>query len=134
MFTALNIKSSPLACGLASLDFDVSPFDNSKTSKEGVSRTYKGCDGYAPIFAYLGTEGFLVNAELREGKQHCQKGTPDFLRETLKLPHQMTDGKAILKELGIEGDYEGIGNLILGYAEKPAGAAAPRKTDYIYTI
>lgn len=33
----------------APLDLDVSPFDNSNTKKEGVSRTYKGCDGYAPI-------------------------------------------------------------------------------------
>ena len=54
---------------------DVSPFDNSKTLKEGVSRTYKGYDGYAPIFAYLGAEGYLVNTELRPGKQHCQNGT-----------------------------------------------------------
>ena len=97
MFTAHNIKPSPLSCGLAPLDIDVSPFDNSRTSKEGVSRTYKGCDGYAPIFAYLGTEGFLVNAELREGKQHCQKGTPDFLRQTLTLAHQMTDDQLLIR-------------------------------------
>jgi len=32
--------------------------DNSKTKKEGVSRTYKGDDGYAPIAAYLGGEGW----------------------------------------------------------------------------
>jgi hypothetical protein len=57
---------------------DVSPFDNSKTQKEGVSRTYKGVDGFAPIFAYLGTEGYLVNLEFREGKQHCQKNTPNL--------------------------------------------------------
>ena len=44
------------------------------------------------------------------------------------------EGKAILKQLGIEGNYEGIGNLILGYAAKPAGAAAPRKTDYVFRI
>lgn len=97
MFTAHNIKPSPLSCGLAPLDIDVSPFDNSRTSKEGVSRTYKGCDGYAPIFAYLGTEGFLVNAELREGKQHCQKGTPDFLRQTLTLAHKMTDDQLLIR-------------------------------------
>ena len=36
----------------------------------------------------------------------------------------------ILKKQGIEGNYEGIGNLILGYAAKPAGQAAPRKADY----
>ena len=97
MFTAYDIKPTPLPCGLTPLDIDVSPFDNSKTSKEGVSRTYKGCDGYAPIFAYLGTEGFLVNAELREGKQHCQKGTPDFLRETLSLAHRMIDDQLLIR-------------------------------------
>ncbi len=39
------------------LDIDVSPLDNSQSHKEGVSRTYKGHDGYAPIFAYIGAEG-----------------------------------------------------------------------------
>ena len=55
------------------VDADVSPFDQSGSQKEGVSNTYKNYPGYAPIFAYLGREGYLVNAELREGKQHCQR-------------------------------------------------------------
>lgn len=55
------------------LDIDVSPFDNSKTHKEGVSRTYKCYDGYALIFSYLGTEGYLINLELREGKAALSK-------------------------------------------------------------
>ncbi len=38
------------------------------------------------------------------------------------------------KKLGIEGKYEGIGNLILGYAAAPAGDPAPRKADYIFKI
>lgn len=67
------------------LDVDVSPFDNSKTHKEGVGRTYKGMDGYAPNFAYVGAEGYMVNCELRPGTQHCQKGTPEFLAETFEL-------------------------------------------------
>ena len=33
------------------VDIDVSPIDNSKTSMQGVSRTYKGFDGYAPMMA-----------------------------------------------------------------------------------
>ena len=44
------------------------------------------------------------------------------------------EGKAILKELGIEGDYEGIGHCILGYADGEIPAAAPRKDDYIYFV
>ncbi|KLR72048.1 transposase, partial [Geobacillus sp. T6] len=54
------------------LDIDGSPFDNSDTKKEGVSRTYKGFDGFTPLFAYAGKEGYLVHAELRPGKQHVQ--------------------------------------------------------------
>lgn len=73
------------------LDIDVSPFDNSKTKKEGVSRTYKGFDGYAPIFAYLGEEGYAINAELREGKEHCQKNTPFFLLQSIRLAKQLTN-------------------------------------------
>ncbi len=97
MFKNTGIEPSALLNGLVPVDIDVSPFDNSKTKKEGVSRTYKRMDGYAPIFAYIGTEGYLVNCELREGKQHCQKGTPEFLRETLKLCHQLTDKKLLVR-------------------------------------
>lgn len=45
------------------------------------------------------------------------------------------EGKALLKKWGIEGDYEGIGNVILGYG-LPEGIkeAAPRKKDYIVWV
>lgn len=51
-------------------------------------------------------------------------------KEEFELP----EGKEILKQLGIEGDYEGIGHCILGYADCPEPQAAPRKKDYIYYI
>ena len=107
-----GVIPSSLPCGFMPLDIDVSPFDNSKTSKEGVSRTYKGCDGYAPIFAYLGKEGFLVNAQLREGKQHCQKGTPEFLMETLALSHQLTDEKLLIRLDSGNDAVENLGILL----------------------
>jgi len=73
--------------------------DNSDTKKEGVSRTYAGYDGYAPIVAYVGTEGYMANVELREGKQHCQKATPDFLWETLHQVGAMVEaeGKPLVR-------------------------------------
>lgn len=43
-------------------------------------------------------------------------------------------GKALLKKLGIEGGYEGIGNCIIGYPAEPLRPAAPRKEDYIHYI
>ena len=97
MFTANEIKPSALPGGLVPVDMDVTPFDNSKTMKEGVSRTYKGFDGYAPMMAYIGTEGFMVNTELREGKQHSQAHTPEFLKETLSMAHQLTDAQLLIR-------------------------------------
>ena len=84
-------KASALVNGYVPVDIDVSPFIDEKCSKEGVSRTYKCKDGYAPIFAYIGTEGYLLACQLREGKQHCQKDTPVFLTEVLRLARQVTD-------------------------------------------
>ena len=44
------------------------------------------------------------------------------------------EGKAILRSLGIEGDYEGIGHCILGYPAAEDRPAAPRKEHYVYRI
>ena len=44
------------------------------------------------------------------------------------------EGKALLKQWGIEGDYEGIGHCILGYADGPAAPAKARKSDFIVRI
>ena len=43
-------------------------------------------------------------------------------------------GKALLKKLGIEGDYEGIGHCALGYATAPVKDPAPRKDNYVYYV
>lgn len=44
------------------------------------------------------------------------------------------EGKEILRSLGIEGNYEGIGHCILGYAEDDEPAPAPRKENYVYYV
>ena len=49
-------------------------------------------------------------------------------KEEFELP----EGKEILKSLGIEGNYEGIGHCILGYADGPEPEAKPRKESYVY--
>ena len=97
LLQANKIQPSALPNGLVPVDIDVTPMDNSKSKKEGVSRTYKGFDGYAPIMAYIGTEGYAINFELREGKQHCQKGTVEFLRETIKLCKKLTDKPLLIR-------------------------------------
>ena len=42
------------------------------------------------------------------------------------------EGKEILKSLGIEGDYEGIGHCILGYADGEIPAAKERRPGRVY--
>jgi len=43
-------------------------------------------------------------------------------------------GKELLKSLGIEGEYEGIGHCVLGYAEGEAPQAAERKENRVFYI
>ena len=43
-------------------------------------------------------------------------------------------GKKLLKELGIEGDYEGIGHCAIGYRDGEKPDPAPRKENYTYII
>lgn len=110
MFRACEFEPSPLNCGCVPVDIDVSPFDNSGSHKVGVSRTYKNFDGYAPIFAYIGTEGYLCNAELREGRQHCQSGTPEFLAETIAAAKQMTKRSLLFR---MDSGNDAIENMLL---------------------
>ncbi len=51
-------------------------------------------------------------------------------KEEFELP----EGKEILMDLGIEGDYEGIGHCILGFIEGDYPEAKPRKNGWSYTI
>ena len=44
------------------------------------------------------------------------------------------EGKAILRELGIQGDYEGIGHCVLGYPDCEVPDARERKRDYVYWV
>ena len=44
------------------------------------------------------------------------------------------EGKAILRELGIEGDWEGIGHCIVGFPEGDAPEAKPRKAGRVLWV
>lgn len=43
-------------------------------------------------------------------------------------------GRELLRSLGVEGEYEGIGHCIVGYPDGPLPAARPRKENYVYYI
>lgn len=44
------------------------------------------------------------------------------------------EGKEILRSLGINGDYEGVGNCIIGYPADAEPEAKPRKENYCYYV
>lgn len=62
--------------------------------------------------AYIGTEGYLVNCELREGKQHCQKHTPEFLQETIRMCREITDEPLLVRLDSGNDAAENIGILV----------------------
>jgi len=78
------------------VDIDTTTMDNSKTKKEGVSRTYQGFDGFHPIMAYVGKEGYMLDSELRPGSQHCQKGTVAFIEGLKGRLRNIQSGKRLL--------------------------------------
>lgn len=44
------------------------------------------------------------------------------------------EGKAILRDLGVEGDYEGVGHLIVGYADGAEPEAKPRREGRVLRV
>lgn len=82
-----------------------------------------------PTYIYDGSlvmgNMMLAAEELRIGSCWVHRAKEEFESE---------EGKNILKSLGIEGNYEGIGHLILGYVDGEKEPAAPRKDDYVYYV
>ena len=86
-------------------------------------------DRSVPTHVYDGSlvMGNLMLAAHAEGLGSCwiHRAKEEFESE---------EGKALLRKLGITGDYEGVGHCILGYSADEPKAAAPRKADYVYPI
>ena len=81
MLLANKIQPTALANGLVPVDIDVTPMDNSKSKKEGVSRTYKGFDGYAPMMAYIGSEGYAINSNSVKENSTAKRGQLNSCRK-----------------------------------------------------
>ena len=100
---------TPLATGHVALDINVYPMNNEKTRKEGVSRTYKDFDGYAPIALNLGQEGWCIGHELREGKQHCQYEFRYALEHLLAAAKRLTTSPILVR---LDGGHDALDNRI----------------------
>ena len=86
-------------------------------------------DKNIPTYLYDGSlvMGNLMNAAHAYGISSCwiHRAKEEFESEK---------GKELLASLGIEGDYEGIGHCILGYADCEQPEASPRKENYVYWL
>lgn len=71
--------------------------------------------------------GNMLNAAHAVGLGACWIHRAKQVFESLR-------GKELLKEWGIEGDYEGIGHIAIGYAAVEPKPAKPRKPDYVRVI
>ncbi len=77
-------------------------------------------------------DGSLVMGNLMNAAESL--GVASIWIHRAKEEFESDFGKAILKKLGINGEYEGIGHCALGYAAEAPGAPAPRKENYVYYI
>ena len=86
-------------------------------------------DKNRPTYIYDGTlvMGNLMNAAHDQGIGSCwiHRAKEEFEGDY---------GKEMLVKLGIEGDYEGIGNCILGYPAQANPAPKARKANYVHYV
>ncbi|MEW7981173.1 MAG: hypothetical protein AB2813_15710, partial [Candidatus Sedimenticola endophacoides] len=79
---------------------------------------------------YLGQEGYCLDFEFREGKQHCQKDTPALLKKTLGHARAITQQPLLLR---LDGGNDSIENIdviqVCRYLVKDFGTSqSPKST------
>lgn len=82
-----------------------------------------------PTYIY---DGALVMGNLMNAAESLGVGSIWIHRAKEEFDSEF--GKDLLKKLGIEGNFEGIGHCALGYAAEPSKAAAARKENYVYYV
>ena len=92
--------------------------------------TRRSCRGYKPDM--IPEDGSLVMGNLMLAAHAL--GVDSCWIHRAKETFDRPEWKEFLKEQGIEGDYEGIGNCVLGYRAVPLKEAAPRKDHYVYRV
>ena len=71
--------------------------------------------------------GNLMNAAHAEGLGSC------WIHRAREV-FAAKEGQALLKSLGLEGDYVGVGHCILGYPADPLPEAEPRRPGRVFWI
>ena len=86
-------------------------------------------DKNVPTHVY---DGSLVMGNLMNAAESL--GVASIWIHRAKEEFESEFGKDLLKKLGIEGNYEGIGHCALGYPAEPAKDPSPRKSNYVYYL
>lgn len=102
--------------------FDIDPFYGAPTVLVVLADT-QSYNAFADGCLVMGN---LMNAAHAVGLGSC------WINRAKEL-FAMPEGKELLKKWGIEGDYIGVGNCILGYADE-SPVMKPRKENYIYYV
>ena len=104
--------------------------------KEGIDPFYGApvvclviVDKSAPTYV---NDGELVIENMLLAAHDLGLGSIYIWRAKAELESE--EGKAMLADWGLEGDYEGVGHVALGYAAAPAGEPAPRKEGYVVRV
>ncbi len=84
-------------------------------------------DKSRPTYVY---DGSLVMGDLMLAAHSLGLGSCWIHRA--KEEFETEQGKKFLKDLGIEGDYEGIGHCVIGYYDGELPAPAPRKGNRVF--
>lgn len=77
-------------------------------------------------------DGSLVLGNMMLAAHECGLGSCWIHRA--KEEFELPEGKELLNSLGIKGEYEGIGHLVVGYPDGDIPQLRPRKEDYIYFV
>jgi len=116
--------------GFVCCDLDTFVMNNDGSKKEAVGRTYQGVDGYTPIAAYLGNEGWNIGLELRPGVQHSASETEYFLERLFPRVERLVakEQPVLLRD---DSGFDSVRLLFAKAAEKDRWAALGRSFDFI---
>ncbi|AEF99269.1 IS1380 family transposase [Methylomonas methanica] len=116
--------------GYVCLDMDTFVMDQSGSKKEDVGRTYQGVDGYTPVAAYLGNEGWCIGLELRPGRWHSSLEIEYFLERLLPRVERLvpTDQAVLMRK---DSGFDSAKLLFAVAAEKERWAAVDRSFEYL---
>ena len=128
----LERSAAPISAhkGYVCLDLDTFVMDQSGSKKEEVSRTYQGVDGYTPVAAYLGNEGWCVGLELRPGRWHSSLEIEYFLERLLpRVERLVSSAESVL--LRKDSGFDSAKLLFAVDDEKNRMAGLGRNFDYL---